>query len=286
MPSAGSSDTFGRSLPGKEALPMSSPATVLATTQPATPATSRPEPDAVRSAVARPRAEATEWQVVRTGLTLMSRSLAGFLVCALMIYLSWWVPVIPSWEVLLFLVLVGLPISGTGFLAGVVLSLVVPRHARLGRWIGTFVAGLGVGVVLVGASLFWGETRFGIPAVFSRAIARIFLLLGIPALLIGHLGYVLYLAGIARRFAAPLLARRFVAFFACLVLQVGLVVVAEAALGYWKYPWRPLLGDSWKDDLVLASAAILIGMGMIWTGLLWRLRQCIPPAVRPADLAE
>jgi hypothetical protein len=215
----------------------------------------------------------------------MAASLAGFLLCALMIYLAGWFPAIRSLEVLLFLVLAGLPISGTGFLAGVMPSLMVPRQARLGRWIATIVAGLGVGVVLLCAALFWGKTRFGIPAVSSRPLARIFLLLGITALLIGQLGYVLYLAGIARRFAAPLLARRLVAFFACLALQVVLVVLAEAALGYWKYPWRPLLGDSWKDDLVLTSAAILIGMGIVWTGLLWRLRQCIPPA-RAADLAE
>jgi hypothetical protein len=172
----------------------------------------------------------------------------------------------------------GLPISVAGFLAGLVLSLVVPRRARLGRWTATFVVGLIVGVVLLGAAFRWREMPFGITAVGWKEGKRLLVLTGLAALLVAHLGYALYLAGVARRFASPRLARCIVVFFACLALQVALVTLVEAALGYWKHPWIPHVRMDWRYDLVRCSAAMLVGMGTIWAGVLWRLRQCMPRA--------
>jgi hypothetical protein len=101
------------------------------------------------------------------------------------------------------------------------------------------------------------------------------LLSGLAALLISHLGYGLYLAGVARRFGASSLGRCFVASFPCLGLQVGLVILVEAALGYWKW-FGPSIDAVWKENLMLCSVAMVCALAAAWTVLLWKLRQCLP----------
>jgi hypothetical protein len=253
---------------------MNFPATAVATSHWA----ARREADELLAALARTRLEAAEWRVVRRGLGLMAGSLAVFLICALgVVSIERWVALGPILWPLAFLFLVGLPISGGGFLAGVVLSLMVPRRVPSAWWISTAVGGLVAGVVLLLGAWFWRGMSPAIAGVGGKSGALLLVLAGVGALLVAHLGYCLYLAGLARRFDPGWLARWFKVLFVCLALEVGLIVLAEVARRFWlRQAWRPLVRAGWDEEVFAWVAILAFGTGVAWIVLLWRLRRRLP----------
>jgi hypothetical protein len=172
--------------------------------------------------------------------------------------------------------LIGLLVGGLGCLVGVGLSLLAPRRARLGGWIGTCVAGLVVGVILLIVALFWRDVPAGMLAFSWKAGTRVLTLTSVAALLVSHLGYCCYQAGIANRYGARGLSGIFVALFCCVALQVVLIAGAESVAVYWGQGRLPVVGFDWRLALFLYTGGVLVVLGVAWSVLLWQLRRCLP----------
>ncbi len=266
---------------------MHSSPTSIATTWRSPFPSERREADDLRSALMRERL-AAEWQGARKGLGLMAWSMTALLVLVLVGVLPLCVPgklfgAANLQFVLLpctFVSTVGIPIGLVGYVAGVVLSLLAPRRARLGGWIGSYVVGLVAGVVLLAAAAFWPGMTVGVSGSAATVGTWALLLLGVTALAVSLLGYSLYLGGIAERFGARRLARCFVAYFVALVLLGGLIALVQTDFGPWL--GRLVLFQGARSKYA-QSAAVLICVGPLlvtlalsWPMLLWRLRRLLP----------
>jgi hypothetical protein len=255
---------------------MNPPDTAIATTLWRARAPSRLERDDLRLALAHSRLEAAEWRVVRRGLGVMAWCLPAFLVALLGAFLfdrlsvqtKMGSGVLP----LVFFFTLTLPISGAGFLVGLVLSLIPPRRARLGGWVAASVVLLVLGIALLLAAEFWREVSLSMLALSFRAGSRVLTLAGVAGLLGSHLAYCLYLAGVARRFAARRLARWCIALLVGLLLEAALLALAEASFVFQVQQ----VGFDWKDKLFLCSEGVFAVLGAGWAVVLWGLRQCLP----------
>src|SRR5262249_28653334 len=123
----------------------------------------RPVPGAAE--LLRAHLETAEWLAVRRGLGLMSGGLAAFPVCALGLFLVrlFLGRIDPVGSFLTGACLVGLLCGGLGFVAGVGLTLMVPRRAQLGRRVRTCLAGLIGGVVLLVTAVTWRDLAPVVP---------------------------------------------------------------------------------------------------------------------------
>ena len=96
-------------------------------------------------------------------------------------------------------------------------------------------------------------------------------------MLVGLMGYCLYLAGIARWFMAlDAQGSCFVAFLAWLPVPAVLIALAEGASVYVRQGWLPNQLRSWEENLFFCSVGMLFSMGVVWVALLLRLRRCLP----------
>ena len=156
------------------------------------------------------------------------------------------------------------------------LSLIAPRRAHLSDWIATYVVGLIVGVMLLITALVWREATGRFTAVSWSCAPGILGLAGVGALLVGLLGYCLYLAGIALRFNSRRLAFCFVAWFVALLLQAGLIALVEIIFVCCPQYWPAGIEKTWKQELYFCATGIALTMGVSWLALLWRLRRLLP----------
>jgi hypothetical protein len=268
---------------------MNAPKTALQTTSPPPSRTSRLPPDEVWTAQARTSVDADEWHVVRKGLGLMTGCLTVFLICTVGTLLTdIRRPDRPPVVLLNFFFFAGLPLSGAGFLAGVVLTLIAPQRAQGKHWVRVYLGGLIAAVGLLLAQRTWQRGGGWQVASWSET-GRALIAASAAALLLAFLGYCFYLAALARGFGARRLAGCFKAFFAALAVVFGVVALAQATGEFWQHRWAPhlvtirsvglidLFEKPWKGDLFVFAGGMFLVLGVVWTVLLWRLKQCLPP---------
>jgi hypothetical protein len=228
-----------------------------------------------------------QWDETRRGLLLMSGSMTAFVFFVLLAALSGFglskalesSRLAPVYYALALNGALGIGLSGVGYLAGVVLSLLAPRQTRLQAWVAVHVVGLFVCPALLLVSLASCEDSLFLPT--PTTTAQVLAGLGGLALLVSLFAYCCYLAGVARFLGARRLARDFLAFYVGLVVEVALTGLALGGAGprlvQRLLPFAQSKLEIGMAIVVWAYAGLLfVALAVAWFVLLWRLRRLLP----------